>query len=119
MTRSQSQKMAEPGDNSTIKLSPSSAEGKASTSFVQRYLQIGYNRAARIIEKMEKELVSPADRVGRREVLLAITAFKSIVTFTGAFAAAPQVCGQNNRQSDGYFDPWSPSKLFEPYPNAP
>ncbi|MBI2586324.1 MAG: cell division protein FtsK, partial [Rhodospirillales bacterium] len=48
-----------------------SREGKASTSFIQRHLQIGYNRAARIIEQMETEgLVSPANRVGRREVLV-------------------------------------------------
>ena len=43
---------------------------KASTSFIQRYLQIGYNRAARMIEQMEKEeIVSEADRVGKRSVL--------------------------------------------------
>ncbi len=46
-------------------------EGKASTSFIQRHLQIGYNRAARIIEQMEKEgVVSPANRVGKREVMV-------------------------------------------------
>ena len=46
-------------------------EGRASTSFIQRHLQIGYNRAARIIEQMESEgVVSPANRVGRREVLI-------------------------------------------------
>ena len=45
-------------------------EKKASTSFLQRKLQIGYNRAARIIEMMEKEgIVSPANHVGKREIL--------------------------------------------------
>lgn len=46
-------------------------ERKASTSFVQRYLQIGYNRAARIIEEMERQgVIGPANHVGKREVLV-------------------------------------------------
>ena len=46
-------------------------EGKASTSYVQRRLKIGYNRAARIIDKMEAEgIVGQANHVGKREVLV-------------------------------------------------
>jgi S-DNA-T family DNA segregation ATPase FtsK/SpoIIIE len=46
-------------------------EQKASTSFVQRHLSIGYNRAAKIIEQMEKEgVVGQANHVGKREVLV-------------------------------------------------
>ncbi len=46
------------------------SEGKASTSFLQRKLQIGYNRAARIIDMMEAEgIVSKANHVGKRDVL--------------------------------------------------
>ena len=45
-------------------------EKKASTSFLQRKLQIGYNRAARIIDQMEDNgVVSKANHVGKREVL--------------------------------------------------
>jgi S-DNA-T family DNA segregation ATPase FtsK/SpoIIIE len=45
-------------------------EQKASTSFLQRKLQIGYNRAARIVDMMEEEgVVSKANHVGKREVL--------------------------------------------------
>lgn len=46
-------------------------ERKASTSFIQRYLKIGYNRAASIMDEMERRgLVSEANHVGKREVLI-------------------------------------------------
>lgn len=45
-------------------------EGKATTSFVQRSMQIGYNRAARLIEKMEENgVISAADNTGKRTVI--------------------------------------------------
>ena len=45
------------------------SEGKASTSFLQRKLQIGYNRAARIMDQLEDSgFISPANHVGKREV---------------------------------------------------
>ena len=44
---------------------------KASTSYIQRRLQIGYNRAATLIERMEEEgLISPANHAGKREILV-------------------------------------------------
>ena len=43
---------------------------KVSTSYIQRYLQIGYNRAARIVEKMEEDgIISEANNAGKRYVL--------------------------------------------------
>ncbi len=46
------------------------SDKKASTSYIQRRLRIGYNRAASLIDRMEQEgIISAADHVGRREVL--------------------------------------------------
>ncbi|MBI1622108.1 FtsK/SpoIIIE family DNA translocase [Aquamicrobium zhengzhouense] len=46
-------------------------DGKASTSYIQRRLGIGYNRAASIIERMEEEgVVGPANHAGKREILV-------------------------------------------------
>ena len=45
-------------------------DGKASTSYLQRVLKIGYNRAANLIEQMEREgVITPANHVGKREIL--------------------------------------------------
>jgi S-DNA-T family DNA segregation ATPase FtsK/SpoIIIE len=44
---------------------------KASTSYIQRRLQIGYNRAASLMERMEKEgIVGQANHAGKREILV-------------------------------------------------
>ena len=46
------------------------SERKVSTSFIQRHLQIGYNRATAIIDRMEKEgLVSSANNSGKRKII--------------------------------------------------
>ena len=44
---------------------------RASTSYIQRKLSIGYNRAARLIERMEQEgMVGPPDKTGKREIYI-------------------------------------------------
>ena len=62
------------GDDKTLfdqAVSVIAREGKASTSFIQRHLNIGYNKAAKLIEQMEKEgIVGPANHVGKREILV-------------------------------------------------
>jgi len=46
-------------------------DNKASTSYIQRRLSIGYNRAATLIERMEQEgVISPANHAGKREILV-------------------------------------------------
>lgn len=47
------------------------ADKKASTSYIQRRLSVGYNKAASLIERMEQEgIISPANHAGKREVLI-------------------------------------------------
>ena len=57
---------------STTRPSPSCCgDKKASTSYIQRRLQIGYNRAASLMERMEKEgIVGAANHAGKREILV-------------------------------------------------
>ena len=61
---------AEPGDLYDQAVSVVMRDKKASTSYIQRRLQIGYNRAASIMERMENEgFVGPANHAGKREIL--------------------------------------------------
>jgi S-DNA-T family DNA segregation ATPase FtsK/SpoIIIE len=47
-------------------------DGKASTSYIQRRLQIGYNRAASLMERMEQEgVIGQPNHAGKREILIA------------------------------------------------
>jgi S-DNA-T family DNA segregation ATPase FtsK/SpoIIIE len=59
------------GDNYAKAIEVVAAAQKASTSYLQRQLRVGYNNAARLIERMEQDgFVSKPDHVGRREVLI-------------------------------------------------
>ncbi|KEC55937.1 FtsK/SpoIIIE family DNA translocase [Bartonella koehlerae] len=77
------QEIAENGDNASLTSSPSAddpysqavavvlRDRKASTSYIQRRLGIGYNRAASLIERMEEEgIISAANHAGKREILI-------------------------------------------------
>jgi hypothetical protein len=108
-------------------------DGKASTSYIQRRLGIGYNRAASLIERMEEEgVIGPANHAGKREILVptedaaaglrgfagwrawrAHTAqrvadhFASVKTMTGEFIQF----GPNGEQTGGKFFIDRPGKL--------
>jgi S-DNA-T family DNA segregation ATPase FtsK/SpoIIIE len=75
----------EPGESADVEVTGSETEDalydmavqivardrKCSTSYIQRKLAIGYNKAARLVEQMETEgVVTPANHVGKREILV-------------------------------------------------
>ncbi|TDT96898.1 DNA translocase FtsK [Azorhizobium sp. AG788] len=63
--------MGEGGDIYSQAVAVVLRDKKCSTSYIQRRLQIGYNRAASLVERMEKEgLVGPANHAGKREILV-------------------------------------------------
>jgi S-DNA-T family DNA segregation ATPase FtsK/SpoIIIE len=62
---------AEPGDLYQQAVQLVLRDRKASTSYIQRRLQIGYNRAASLMERMEREgVVGQANHAGKREILI-------------------------------------------------
>jgi S-DNA-T family DNA segregation ATPase FtsK/SpoIIIE len=63
--------MAEGGDLYAQAVAIVKRDRKASTSYIQRRLQIGYNRAATLMERMEHEgIVGQANHAGKREILV-------------------------------------------------
>jgi S-DNA-T family DNA segregation ATPase FtsK/SpoIIIE len=69
--RRHSQSMAESDDPYDQAVAVVLRDGKASTSYIQRRLGIGYNRAASLIERMEDEgVISAANHAGKREILV-------------------------------------------------
>lgn len=84
-------------------------EGKCSTSFVQRQFSIGYNKAARMVERMEEQgLVSAADHVGHRTVATAedIASVLAAIKRIGAKAekAIKNVPKKNTPEDDAVTD---------------
>ncbi|WP_298965744.1 DNA translocase FtsK 4TM domain-containing protein [uncultured Methylobacterium sp.] len=68
---SESGAMGEGGDTYAQAVALVLRDKKASTSYIQRRLQIGYNRAASLMERMEREgIVGPANHAGKREILV-------------------------------------------------
>ena len=62
---------AEGGDLYAQAVQVVTRDRKASTSYIQRRLQVGYNRAASLMERMEKEgIVGQANHAGKREILI-------------------------------------------------